>query len=101
MAAQRKIDTTVGDWSWSHENFATKYTVDPQTDCWVWNGAYHPAGALFGAYKRGTNQMTQARRLAYMHLHNESIDGTFIKSTCRNLQCVNPTHHYIHKLPIC
>jgi hypothetical protein len=96
MSRQRAIDTTVGEWSWSHANFSTKYTPELNTGCWLWTGAYHSDGALFGAYKNGKAQMTQARRLSYMQYHNTDVRGKFVESLCNNLQCVNPQHHVVY-----
>lgn len=93
----RTLDTHIGEWSWNSALFSTKYEADPNTGCWNWRGAHHKAGGLFGAYKNGSPQMTQARRLAYMAHHNKTIDRRFIYSTCENTNCVNPAHHYDYK----
>lgn len=96
---RKTVDSRIGEWSWNHQLFSQKYEVNQESGCWEWKGAHHRAGGLFGAYKNDAPQMTQARRIAYMYQHNTPVNGKFLYSTCNNLQCVNPAHHYIHTPP--
>jgi hypothetical protein len=83
----------IGEWSWNHELLWSKIecTLDPE-DCWIWQGAMSPTGALFGARKNGQAQMTQARRLVWSQHNNQSVSDKKITMQCHNQRCLNPNH---------
>lgn len=85
--------TTIGDWSWDDNRLWSKVEVDlDTTKCWLWQGSMSPSGALFGGYKGGYRQMTQARRLIWMSENKEDVKPYAIKLTCGCQDCVNPRH---------
>jgi len=83
----------IGDWAWNDKILWSKVEVslDPR-DCWPWQGAMSPTGALFGARKNGLAQMTQARRLVWMSQNNEDAMLYRMTMKCNNQECVNPDH---------
>jgi len=83
----------VGVWGWNDNSLWSKIEVSLDTnECWLWTGSMSPSGALLGAWKSGSPQMTQARRLVYMSQTNEDISEYQIKMKCRRQDCLNPNH---------
>lgn len=89
-------NTGQGQWSWNNESFHDKYVQVNDEDCWIWTGSAGPHGALFGAYKNGSAQMTQARRISWMSHNKEHCEEYQFKMLCHNKMCVNP-HHMLPK----
>lgn len=91
-----KITGNKDGWHWNETNFWTKVIKENDFECWQWQGAHHPSGGLFGAYriKNGalTTQMTQARRISHYIHFGESIAEFSLKHSCKNPNCVNPYH---------
>lgn len=84
----------MGAWAWNDKILWSKIEVSLDTrECWLWQGAMSPTGALFGARKNGLAQMSQARRFVWMSENNEDSKPYRITLTCHNQQCVNP-HHF-------
>ena len=81
-----------GIWSWNQESFDAKVQKGAADDCWSWTGALGPFGGLFGAFKNDKNQMTQARRIAYMIATGREIETKSVRNTCGNKFCMNPAH---------
>ena len=81
-----------GIWSWNQELFDAKVQKGAADDCWSWTGALGPFGGLFGAFKNDKNQMTQARRIAYMIATGREIETKSVRNTCGNKFCMNPAH---------
>lgn len=88
----------VGSWAWNADNFNSKIvygeaTASEPDPCDIWQGATGPYGGLFGAFKLGRGQMTQARRIAYMQATGQNIDDKSIYATkCMNPDCVKASH---------
>jgi hypothetical protein len=83
----------MGVWSWNNELLWSKIEVSLNpADCWYWQGAMSPSGAIFGVRKNGHPQMTQARRLVWMSENNEDASQHRITMKCKNQQCLNPQH---------
>jgi hypothetical protein len=83
----------MGVWSWNNDILWSKIEVSLNPDeCWNFQGAMSPSGAIFGARKNGKSQMTQARRLVWMSENNEDVSPHRITMKCKNQQCVNPQH---------
>jgi hypothetical protein len=71
------------------ERFNKKYTIDVDSDCWVWHGCVHPNG--YGRFSF-EGQGRWAHRVSYI-LHKGDIpEGLVIDHLCRNTRCVNPEH---------
>lgn len=90
----RTITHKNAEWEWNTAtlNSRIEQTTNPK-DCWEWQGNKGPQGNLFGAYKRGRSQVTQANRLIYAE-HNPDIILTDVevKMTCHNKWCCNHNH---------
>ncbi len=81
-----------GDWAWNNPLLMSKAEPGLQEDdCWQWRGAQGPMGNLFGAYKNGRPQMTQANRLIARQ-HGHEIDNLAVFMRCHNKFCCNPLH---------
>lgn len=88
----------VGEWSWNNEILWSKVEVSLDAgECWLWQGAMSPTGALFGGRKNGRPQMSQARRFIWMSEHNEDASPHRFTMTCNNQQCVNPRHFKLER----
>jgi hypothetical protein len=83
----------VGAWGWDNDRLWSKIEVslDPE-ECWPWQGAMSPSGALMGAFKNDVQQMTQARRLVYMSETNEDVTPYQVTMKCGNQTCCNFSH---------
>jgi hypothetical protein len=83
----------VGIWGWNDERLWSKIEVNLDIEhCWPWQGAMSPSGALMGAWKDDSQQMTQARRLVYMSHTNEDVTPYSVTMKCNNQACCNPNH---------
>jgi len=70
--------------------FNKKYTVDPQTGCWLWEGKPNQGYGTF--YMRG--KMYPAHRASYILLNGNIEDELMICHKCNVKMCVNPEHLY-------
>jgi len=73
------------------DRFHTKYTIDPQTDCWNWKGSQDAEG--YGVFwdNRVKNNV-RAHRLS-MELNGTPIPKHLhTLHQCDNKRCVNPAH---------
>ena len=83
----------LGAWAWNDNRLWSKIEVSLDiNECWPYSGAMSPSGALMGAWKNGSQQMTQARRLVYMSETNEDISDQQVTMKCDNQSCCNPNH---------
>ena len=72
------------------ERFSQKYTVDPETGCWVWTGYLDKDG--YGQFWDGTTN-GRAHRIALRLVGGKEIpEGKVTDHLCRNRACVNPAH---------
>lgn len=67
----------------------TRYTIDPETGCWNWNGAISKKG--YGRLRFGGRQL-RAHRFMYEICVGPIPEGLHIDHLCRNRACVNPEH---------
>jgi len=93
----RKITHAIGQWTWDTEKLHSRIVKTGEDDCWSWTGSRNAHGNIFGAFKNGKQQMTQANRLLYMEQVNDAIDHLAIKTLCKNRHCSNPNHFYTEK----
>lgn len=71
-----------------HAAVSERYIVDPDTECWVWQGALVNG---YGALKvRGLR--IGAHRAAWIAWRGPIPDGLHLDHLCRNRACVNPDH---------
>lgn len=89
---QRKITDQCADWAWDTEKLNKKIESRSQDQCSIWRGSQGPYGNLFGAYKNGQAQMTQANRIIYMDRTKEDITEYQIVMRCHNRYCCNFDH---------
>ena len=83
----------IGAWAWDDNRLWSKIEVSLVPDeCWIWTGSMSPSGALMGAWKNGTPQMIQARRLVYMSHTNEDVTPFQLKMKCGRQDCCNFLH---------
>jgi hypothetical protein len=77
-------------------DFRSRCSVDPTTECWLWQGRFREA---FGQQReavctfRGKQQLAQ--RVAYRLFVGQEPPGTQIRHTCKQqVLCCNPDHLY-------
>lgn len=85
---------TMGVWSWRSDLLWSKVEQADPNACWRYLGSTSPHANLFGAKKNGRPQMTQAARLLWMDLHNESVENLEVAHNCGNRFCCNPRHMF-------
>ena len=88
---QRKITNHQGPWSWDTDKLNAKIRKQA-AGCYEWTGSTGPYTNLFGVYKNGKPQMTQANRIIYMERTGEDITNAQIMMTCHNRYCCRFEH---------
>lgn len=84
---------TIGIWSWKPRLLEPKVDKQGKNECWPWLGNHNRDNRpLFGAYKDGKQQMSQATRIYYRHIYNEDCEEKEITHACGNRNCMNPSH---------
>jgi len=69
--------------------FASKIMIDPETDCWYWQG--HLSRTGYGEFWVGHERHT-AHRWSYLLFVGPLPDELVLDHLCRNRGCVNPKH---------
>jgi hypothetical protein len=64
--------------------------IDPETECWIWQGKLAGEGAPAVYYDQGWEH---ARYLSYFTFIKDLSGQLYLK--CKNRMCVNPDHMYI------
>jgi hypothetical protein len=72
-----------------NEPFSARYSIDPETGCWIWQRATSADG--YGRVSVG-GKVIPAHRRAYELLVGPIPKGLTIDHLCRNRPCVNPDH---------
>ncbi len=72
--------------------FATKFTPEPFSGCWLWTAGV--SGDGYGAIKRNGRQ-ERAHRLAWEMLHGPIPAGLLVLHQCDVPLCVNPAHLFL------
>lgn len=88
----RNLTHTIGEWSWNSTTLHKRVIAGADTDCWSWRGSKNQYGNIFGAYKNGKPQMTQANRLLWMEQTGLDAKDRAIMLNCGNRHCCNPQH---------
>lgn len=66
-----------------------KYVPDPNSGCWLWEGAANKQG--YGSVRLGLKTIS-AHRLSYIQHKGEIPKGLFVLHSCDVPCCVNPNH---------
>jgi len=76
-----------------HERFSKKYTVNPETGCWIWNGSTRPneKGSLYGRMFVDGKAVGAHRFSFELHVR-ELLNGEYVCHRCDTPICVNPKH---------
>lgn len=69
--------------------FWDKVKVDPDTGCWLWQGATR---SEYGAYWEGDEKVHRAHKFAYETLVGPVPDGFVLDHLCETPPCVFPAH---------
>ena len=74
------------------EALVDRWTPDPATGCWVWNGKPNKQG--YGQTKVGgrNGSVILAHLAVWRHLVGPVPDGLVLDHLCRRPLCVNPEH---------
>ncbi len=77
------------------ERFAKKWIPEPNSGCWLWEGAHVPFGyGIMGRGGRGAGNH-YAHRLSYEIYVGPVPDGMKVLHSCDNPPCVNPDHLFL------
>jgi len=74
----------------------SRITIDPTTNCWLWQGEIGPSG--YGRIRMGYVKESVNRIMAILHLKLDKYDRDLFvlhKPICPNKHCCNPEHLYI------
>ena len=100
MARHKNISselTQVGVWSWRSNLLWTKIQKGTNSnDCWIWLGNQSKHANLFGVYKNGLAQMTQAQRIIHREVTGEDCEEVSFKHSCGDRWCCNPDHKMMY-----
>ena len=72
------------------EEFERRYTRDPETGCWVWEGAFKRKGEYPVFRFRNTEE--GATRFIWRMANGRIPKERALIRKCGNLRCVNPAH---------
>ena len=72
------------------DRFSTFYSVDPESDCWLWSGALSAQGR-YPTFTLG-GETVYAHRFIFAQAYGPIPAEHDIHHTCRQRRCVNPTH---------
>jgi ribosomal protein S14 len=70
------------------ERFLTRFEIDPDTECWVWQRGKSKGHGRFRPHER----TMQAHVWSYEYFVGPVPAGKELDHTCENRPCVNPDH---------
>lgn len=77
------------------DRFNSKWIPEPNSGCWLWDGAQLPRGyGILGKGRRGKGYY-YAHRLSYQLHRGEVPDGLSVLHRCDVPSCVNPDHLFL------
>ena len=75
------------------EKLDGRYTVNEETDCWVWNGTTEKNGNYYPQISIDYVNYYVYRLMAYVHSNINNINNLgLVKHSCKNKRCINPDH---------
>jgi hypothetical protein len=75
------------------ERFEEKFSVSPDSDCWIWNASKNSKGyGTFSFEKRGTEG---AHRASWLIYRGEIPKSMYVLHHCDHAYCVNPDHLFL------
>lgn len=75
------------------QRFEDKYIPEPNTGCWLWEGALESSGyGQITERSNGSQKNHMAHRLSYEIYKGPLIKGMVVMHTCDMPSCVNPAH---------
>jgi len=78
------------------QRFWAKVAIDPETGCWLWQGASCPQPTnpanRYGYISAGARRSMLVHRFAYETFRGPIADGLTIDHLCRTTLCANPDH---------
>jgi hypothetical protein len=72
------------------ERFDAKVSPEPNSGCWLWDGAMIPNG--YGTFTPHTKVKVLAHRFSYERKYGLIPEGKQLDHLCRIRLCVNPDH---------
>ena len=75
------------------ERILDRVKVDPESECWVWQGPTSGEGRGGGYGRMSLNSQTVATHIVvYTHFHGYVPGKRQVDHKCRNRLCCNPEH---------
>lgn len=71
------------------DRYERSFTVNPDTDCWVWNSTNNGQG--YARFWYGSKRI-MAHKVAYLMMRGKPSEGLVLDHLCRVRNCVNPYH---------